>query len=232
VIVLRYEAKRIYEGRKERHRLALHRKPPEPGRVVPITYREPNEALGYTRAGTPRLEANLLCYIRVTSCDREMVSSVTADSITAEGYPHFDDFVDDWPNPDVLTWVIGFHLEPVHRNRLLSNRIIAGHQGNYVTSSIRALEDAGEAVDPLTQAEYAEQGRERDLARFAAARGERAQLPFELRLASLRDEARRRHIDVRDELRAIERWRDPAAREKQLAKMRAKLDHPLAPLAA
>lgn len=224
MIVTGRESRRITEGRKVQHRLPRSRVCPEIEAVVPISIREPNEALGYDPFGRPRTETKVQCYVRVCARRMETVSAVRPEDITAEGYPHFDDFCAEWPEPTELTWVMVFELEPIHLPRLLTSRVIAGRQGNYVTNAYRALPDEPEAIDPFTQREFSRAGRERDFLRLQERRSIRAKLPFEVRLRALVAEARERHIDIRSELRAIKRWRDPKARERQLIRIQEKLE--------
>lgn len=227
MIVSAREARAIARGAKCQHRLPRARRAPEVGRTVPISFRHANEALGYDAYGQPRTELERVCEIEV--CERFMVTCgvVSADDIEAEGYRDLDDFQDFWPRQTELVWVIRFtvrHSEPV---RLLSGRVIAGRQGDYVSHGYRALRDELPAVDVFTQEEFSRQGRARDIMRELDRRDRRNELPFAVRLRALETEARRRHIDIRDELRAIRRWSNRKAQERQLELIAHKLDHPL-----
>jgi hypothetical protein len=228
VIVSEREAKRIFEGRKRQHRLPLHRRAPEPGNLIPVTFRRPNEALGYDAYGHPREEPIRACHIRITERWETAVGKVTASDLVDEGFRDIDEYRDFWPNMSVHVWVIRFHVEQRDEARLLSARVVAGRQGSYVTNVARALPDEPEAVDPFTQQQFSDAARERDLQRELERRDLRNRLPFALRLRAAELEARRRHIDIRDELRAINRWSDPKAREKQLTRIVSKLDTPVA----
>lgn len=189
--------------------------------MVPITF---HEGVEFSHRTIP-VRA---CYIVVLAKWRTRLYHVTDDEARECGWHDRGEMLDAWDRKDQVVWAVKFKLDETHRPRLLSDRVIAGRQGNYVDNRKRALPDEPEAVDQLTERWLVKQARERFCEHRKAMWRERAELPFDEQLWGLSIEARSRHIDIRDELRAIERWRNaPAARATQLARIRAKLEHPV-----
>jgi hypothetical protein len=230
VIVDRRDARRIFEGRKVQHRVLRDRKCPLVGESVPISFREPNPSMGYEEDGTPKLEAVRICHINVLERWETTLYGATNPDAEAEGYKDRDELIAEWGSPgfDLDVWVFRFELDPRHRPRLLSSGIIAGRQGAYVESRMRALPDEPEAVDFFAQEEITAAAHDRARAAEERRREERSSLSFHDQLAELEAEARARYVDIRSELRAIERWGNAAAQKQQLERIRQKLETPLA----
>lgn len=220
VIVSPQDARRIADGRKTQLRLPVSRRAPDPGRVVPITFYEQVEF-------SHRTIPVRACYVAVSAKWRTRLYHVTEDEAQACGWHDRAEMLDAWDRHDQVVWAVRFELDRSHRPRLLADRVIAGRQGNYVDNRRRALPDEPEAVDVFTQRRLIEEARERDAERRESGWRERAELPFNAQLRGLVVEARSRHIDIRSELRAIERWNNPAAQRQQLAIIRRKLEHPV-----
>jgi len=226
LIVSSRDAKRIADGRKVQHRVSRSLRAPLPEVTVPITYREPNEALGFTSEGLPRSEPIRACRVLVTARWTTTLATLTDSDAEAEGYTDADELRLELGEPPAETkfWVIRFCLDETHIPRLLTSAVVAGRQGAYVDHPMRALPDEPEAVDSVTQTQLTEAAHYRD-AEFRERRWNAIRLlSFDMQLHLLRKEAWRRHIDIRDELRAIDRWRNDRAREKQLEAIRRKLE--------
>lgn len=221
MIVSRQDAKRIASGRKMQLRLERHRRAPAPGVAVPVTYYEPVEF-------SHRTIPVRACYIRVLERWATRVYAITESEAEAEGHRDRDEFLDVWGRKDREITAIRFELDPEHRPRLLTSRIVAGKQGAYVDSPVRAMPDEPEAVDPFTQARITTLAKARDRERERRRRQKRAELPFEEQLEELVREARDRHVDIRSELRAIGRWKNPDVQMQQLRIIRRKLEFPVA----
>lgn len=191
-----------------------------------MTYREPNPHLGVTAQGEQRLDSVRACFIRILDVREGYLDEASEQDAKAEGYRSFYELLAVWGRPRhrIPVWVVRFVADRTHRPRLLTSRVIAGRQGAYVEVPARAMTDEPEAVDEATQKVLTAQAHERDRVRFAMARDERSTLAFEQQLPLLVAEARARHIDVRDEIRAILRWSDPAAKQRQLERIREKLE--------
>jgi hypothetical protein len=219
VIVSEIDAEQIAEGRTTQLRLPVSRRAPDPGRVVPITFRERVEF-------SHRMIAVRVCYVTVIAVWRTRLYHVTDEEARGCGYADRAEMLDLWDRQDQPVWALKFERNFNHRPRLLSGRVIAGMQGGYVDHAKRALPDEPEAVDELTQRRLTNEGRSRSREHRKTTWRERAELPFDEQLRGFVVEARSRHVDIRSEVRAIERWRDPRARQKQLDRIRAKLEHP------
>jgi hypothetical protein len=221
VIVSQKDARRIAEGRKTQLRLPIARRAPDPGRVVPITFYEPVEF-------SHRMIPVRACYISILEKWQTRLYHVTEDEARGCGYHDRAEMLDAWDRKDQAVWAIKFELDGTHRPRLLADQVIAGRQGAYVDNPARAMRgNPGEAVDPFTQRRLSDEARQRTREHRKAMWRERAEQPFDVQLRGLVMEARSRHIDIRDELRAIERWQDPDAKWKQLDRIREKVEHPL-----
>lgn len=89
-------------------------------------------------------------------------------------------------------------------------------EGAYTSSPMAALSNEPEAVDDDTLRQETKRARERDEMRkraaFAELRRRQAELPPEARLAELRRFARERGVDIRSELKVIERRLDAIVR--------------------
>lgn len=90
------------------------------------------------------------------------------------------------------------------------------------------MREEPEAVDRETQTYLTTCARLRDERRYEQEIESRRRDSFAGQVEAYEALARARHIDIRSELRAIRRWRDPAARVKQLERIRLKVDPPLA----
>lgn len=231
MIVTAQEARRIASGRKTEHRIRRTRRPPDIGAVIPISYRTPNTFLGYEPDGTPRTETKLACRVRVDYVRPGELHEVTKDDARLEGYRSVALLMAAWGDPEDETrvWIIGFTVLAEDRPRLMTptSRIIAGRQGDYVDTPARAMRDEPEAVDEATVNRFVHEARDKEWERERLRRAERGELSFDEQVAAFTAEARRRHIDIRDELRAIRRWGDPIVCRKQLDSIRRKLEHPI-----
>lgn len=214
-------------GRKGQHRIAWRRRPPQQDAIIPITHRELNPALGYQRDGSPRTEAIRNCRVRVLSVGIQTLAEATGDDARREGYSGLAELLAAWGDPErpeaVRTWVIRWEVVPEEVRRYLSREVVAGRQGDYTEVQARGLPREPEAVDSDTLERYARDARERAEERDLDHRRKLEELPLERELKVLEAEARNRHIDVRDEVRALRRWTDPAARERQLERLRSKV---------
>jgi hypothetical protein len=189
---------------------------------VPVSYRAPNEALGFTAEGLPREDTIRVCRIKVKERWLTTLDEASDQDARDEGYADLDGLLGEYERGEF--WVIRFIRDDTHVPRLLAGAIVAGRQGAYVSEPHRALPDEPEAVDPDYQAELCEIAGERD-AKYREQRWKLiAVMPFDYQLQVLRQEAWKRHIDIRSELRAIDRWRAPEARAKQLESIRRKLE--------
>jgi hypothetical protein len=224
LIVSQREANRIYSGRKTQHRLPRDRRAPSPESNIPISYRAPNPALGYNRDGTPKEAVLLACRVVILERWESRLYAATEQDAKEEGFKNWADMIEAWGGEDQPVWVVRFRLDTAHRPRLLASRVVAGRQGAYTDNPARALPDEPEAVDPFFQDRITAEARSRDREREQARHADVRSLPFEVQLAVLTREARARHIDIRSELRAIQRWTNPRAREAQLERIRKKLD--------
>jgi hypothetical protein len=230
VIVSRREAARIEGGRKIQHRVPRHRRRVEVGETIPITTRVPNAGLGYVN-GEPKLEPTLVCRVRVVAVAEQAVQAASEADAKAEGYRHRRELLEAWDTGSgdrpLPTWVFRFDVIREERPRFLA-RVVAGRVADYVDNPARGcLPDEPEAVDEATVRRFSLVGRARHRDRERERREIRAKLDFDGQVRALAAEARARHIDVRDELRAIERWNNPEARERQLDRLRRKVESPL-----
>lgn len=224
------EAKRIVAGQKVQHRFPHDRKAPEPVTSIPVSYREPNPALGF-RDGQPRLGTVEACRIVVLHVRAGQLGDVTEADARAEGFQSRRELLAVWGVDEIAdelrpvnVWVMRFRLDPTHRARLLSARVIAGHQGDYTENPHRAMQDEPESVDPLTLQAFTDEARARDRARREGRIIEIDEMPFSQQVETCIAEARRRHIDIRSELRAMFRFTDPAIKARKLDQIRAKLE--------
>lgn len=220
VILSAIDARRIAEGRKTQLRLPAPRRAPDPGSVVPITFHEQVEF-------SHRQVAVRACHVFIVERWRTRLYLVTEDEAIACGHHHRDEMLDVWERRDQVVWALRFELRDAHRPRLLSSQVIAGRQGAYVDNAQRALPDEPEAVDRQSQSRITEEANALDYHRRVKLWRERAELPFVEQLSGLKEEARARHIDIRSELRAIEKWTGSEARRRQLQRIREKLEHPM-----
>lgn len=196
-----------------------------PDTCVPITYREPNPALGYEKDGSPKEDTIRVCHVRVVERWETTIDAASEEDILAEGYSDREDYEADWGflPQDTPVWVVRFELDPRDYPRLLSSGIIAGRQGPYVEHTARALPDEPEAVDEFTQSWITAEAGSRDREHIREARSIRADLPIEDQIMALAAEARARYVDVRDEMRVIDRY--PHRKAEMVARMRDKLEH-------
>lgn len=215
MVITQREARRILAGRKVQMRLARKRKPPEVGSTMPIGYRRPCEALH------GRMEVVRLCRVMVLAVSEAHVSEATAEDAKDEGYRSLDELLAEHSG---RTWVVQIEKIVEETPRFLSRKVIAGRQGGYTDDPRLALDDEPEAVDEVFQQVLATRAREREARRARRYAAELSRMPIDDQVAVLSNIARSRHVDVRDELRAIGRWvHNPPARMVQLTKLRAKL---------
>lgn len=219
MILTRPEAKRIACGRKTQHRFPIERFAPAPQDTIPISYREPAPLTG-------RLVVLEACRVQILSVTARQLDDATETDAQAEGFSCRNELLAAWGSPrrPIPVWLIRFRLDPAAKPRLLSLRVVAGHQGDYTDNPARALPDEPEAVDEDTLRLLTEDARRRDAQRGEAAQDERHGLSLEQQVRAYERLASLHHIDIRSELRAIHRWRDPSARAKQLEKIRQKVD--------
>jgi hypothetical protein len=113
---------------------------------------------------------------------------------------------------------------PLVSGRYLSSVVIAGRQGDYTDDPHRALPDEPEAVSEEWLWRFTTVARAVDAARRQDEIEQRHLLGFDEQVRLYESIARDRHIDVRDDLRAIRRFNDPEARLKALARLREKVE--------
>lgn len=214
MVTTQREARRILAGRKVQLRLAGSRKPPAVGATIPIGYRRPCEALH------GRMEIVRLCRVRVLSVNEVNVSEATAQDASDEGYRSLEELLAEHSGQ---TWVIRIENITGETPRFLTREVIAGRQGGYTDDPRSAMDDEPEAVDELFQEVLTVRARERQARRWREYSDELKRSPVDDQIMILTSIARDRHIDVRDELRALGRWTNPAARATQLTKLRIKL---------
>lgn len=228
MIFTRREAVRIRGGRKTQHRFPRSRSAPTPLASLPVSVREANPARGYDAEGQPRVDCLRYCRVQVLSVAPSTLFAATERDAQIEGYRSRDHLLEEWGRGgDVDVWVMRFRLDTDTGRRFLSQRVVAGTQGDYVDNPARSLRDEPEAVDEDTLSVYALRNRERHEEHRAGERDAVLALDFDSRLRVLVNEARARHVDIRDELRAIQRWTEPVARERQLERIQGKLSYPL-----
>jgi hypothetical protein len=104
--------------------------------------------------------------------------------------------------------------------RYLSRVVVAGRQGDYTDDPHRALPDEPEAVSDEWLARFSSVAHLLDADRRREQIETRHLLGFNEQVRLYESLARDRHIDVRDHLRAIGRFRDPEAKLKALARLR------------
>lgn len=219
------EARRIAGGRKVQHRFPRSRAVPDPLAILPVTFSEPAPALGFQENGEPREASVRACYIRVLGIREGTLGDATDQDARAEGWRSRVELMDAWDWAPGMTpvWVMTFEVDRTDRPRWLSRAVVAGRQGAYVDNPYRALPDEGEAVDDATLERLTAEARERDAMRAARARQALRQAPLAVQVRTYEREARARHIDIRDELRALRRWKQKSAQERQLERIRARL---------
>lgn len=95
----------------------------------------------------------------------------------------------------------------------------------YTTDPASAVPEEGEAVDPATQRWLTDEAHLRDATRRNQIRVDREALDLERKIVAYQTEARRRHIDIRSELRLLDRMKDDKHVVKvQTLQIRRKLD--------
>lgn len=229
MIVLEKEARRIYSERKTEHRIPARRVAPARLSVVNIQYRVPNPGLGYLD-GEPLLETVTLCRCVVTDVVPSELAMADHACALREGCKTVDEMTALYEerNGQVRdhepVWVLVIQVNREAKRRFLSQRVVAGIAGDYVTNPARALRHEGEAIDEFTLDRYAKANRVKHAA-FQAARGSAMILmDVEAQLTELLAEAKRKVIDVRDPARQIRRYYDrPDVVEHQLTLMRRRL---------
>lgn len=211
MIVSEQAARRIVGERKTQHRLPRSFVAPA-RQIMPVKVRRTNPHLGYVD-GEPKTELVTVCMVRVMAVDAGFLSQVDEQAAKAEGFKSVDEFLADWEarhdfvKPDRPVWVVYFELDRTCKPRYLSERVIAGQQGDYVTNPHRALPDEAEAIDEYTLERFVKENKLKDDKRRKLRAVDVAALPVDQQISVLTVEARSRYIDVRDELRAIRRYR-------------------------
>lgn len=99
-----------------------------------------------------------------------------------------------------LVWVYEFEVDTSHRVRLLGDR---NARADYVENPVRALDDAGEAIEEERQQRYADEGTQATVARIGEKERARDLLKLEDRLAVVRSEAKEKGVDIGPQERAI-----------------------------
>lgn len=230
MIVTRREAHRIARGKKQQHRIRWDQATPRVGKLLPITFRRPNPDLGYQPDGSPRLEPILACRVRIVHVRSQQLQHASERDAQAEGYRSTYELAEAWGHPQepVQTQIIEFEVDHSERPRYLSLGVIAGRTGDYVEHTARALPHEGEAVPGDYQDELVKAASKRDVWRELDRRAARRALAPEDELEALIAEARERHVDIRNDVRAVRRWWDnPRARDEQIDVIRRKIETPL-----
>ena len=212
-------AARIASGRKQQHRIPQHRVAPARQRI-PISTRRVNVDTGITETMT-------VCYVKVLEVVPSIIGEITAAELSLEGYRSREALLSEWPDERAPVWVLSLELDRTYIPRYLSLGVVAGRQGDYTENARRCLDpEAGEAVGDDELLRFAREARLRHEIRIHGAREALKALTIREQVDILRAEARARHIDVRDQVRQIERYAD---REdivsRQLSRMREKLGH-------
>lgn len=184
---------------------------------MPVSYRQACPALGPDRTETFRA-----CRIQIMVVVEADNADASEADARAEGYASLEELHAAHPL-EQRSWVIRFGV--IHDEvRLLTRDIIPGKQGPYTDVHANAMDEL-EAVDDDYLDLFAKRARDREYERQQERRRALGELSFDEELDILTREARERHIDIRDELRAIRRWADHTARKLQLTRIRTKLGY-------
>lgn len=242
MIVTEKEARRIYGGRKTEHRIPRRRVAPARHAAVSVQYRQANPNLGYID-GEPMVETVTLCRATITDVAEGLLADADDGAAQREGCRSVDELLGIWAashgpaSPGERVWVLTLELDREQRPRFLSSGVIAGLRGDYTTSGHASVDyeevvlPGGrrkrvpvEAVDEFTLDRFARDARDRHRDALAMAGSAIAQLEPHQQTRQLAELARRRAIDVRDELRQVRRYgHRPDVVDHQLAQIRARL---------
>lgn len=229
VILLEKEARRVFSERKTEHRIPARRVAPARLSSITIQYRTPNPSMGYLD-GEPMVETITLCRCYVVDVVPSELALADDTDAQREGCKNTAELraLYELRNGDTDSyepvWIVSLALDREPKRRFMSQRVVAGVCGDYVTNPARAMPHESEAVDEFTLERYAKANRLR-YAAFQAARGSvLAMMECEAQLAALMAEAKRRVIDVRDPARQIRRYSNrPDVVAHQLGLIRQRL---------
>lgn len=192
--------------------------------MVPVCIRKPNPALGYDRDGREKTEVVRVCDVTIIRVTLEPLEAATPEDATSEGFRSLDDLLEAYGGVEGLWHVLSIVLDPALRPRFLSRAVVAGRRGDYTESSARGLIREPEAVDIFTQERISEEAARQAAERKRLMRLAQGRMSPAEEAEALYREARERHIDVRDEMRAVRRWSgNTQAQAIQVKRMRAKL---------
>ena len=172
------------------------------------------------------------CYVSVLRTWETTLHAITLEEARAEGHQSIHMALRALGEKDRPLIAIEFELQRRHIPRLLSSMVVAGKQGAYVDNPARAMADEPEAVDAVTQKAITEEAWKAGARLEEEHRAVVEELPHEVAIEVLKVEARRRYIDIRDELRAYERWASPEAKARQVQVINRKLERPYVAAAA
>lgn len=216
VIVTRQVARRIAAGRQTQIRLAGARRSPAVLANIPVSYRVP------CQHGLRKMDTLTACRVVVLDAREQRLLDASDEDAKAEGYRDRRQLVAAWGgsgrNPRLL--LVRFTLDTTEQPRYLSRAVVAGRQGAYTSNQHQALPDEPEAVSDEVLDEFTAQARARDAHRRTNVKRMVEQMTLEQQVTFYELEARKRHIDIRSELRAFWRWTDPELRRKQLDAIR------------
>jgi hypothetical protein len=208
---------KIINGQKTQHRIKVKRaktgkragalKPiqAKPGDTLAIQHYDPDRAI--TRTAQAR--------VFIQHVTRQPIGNLTIEDAQAEGFPTREAFIDYWTNlhghktfhPEHDVWVITFTVDRSEPALLMAKQSELG----YTTSHDQAVRDTDEApVDAETLERWAQDARadRADRQKQIAAKRLAGRTRPEDRLEELRKIAHERGVDVRTDVKAIERRLD------------------------
>jgi uncharacterized protein YhfF len=108
------------------------------------------------------------CRILITEVRREFLHVISAEDAEKEGFPDRDSFFAWWretykegPWLEIPVWVISFELDKEEHDEYMSAGVVAGKQGDYQSTPIRALDPDAPCPPRSVVDRYAEENRER-----------------------------------------------------------------------
>jgi hypothetical protein len=230
VLLSMRDARRVQAERKFAHRFPQHRVAPARLDVVPIQTRAPAPELGFDALGRAKVATTIECYVTILDVTPSTLQEATDADARREGYKSAAELLGAFmgmygePADPQPVWLLEWEVSREVAPRFLSQRVVAGSQGDYVASPARALGDEPEAVDEFVQAELVRVAHARDHARRRDRAALVASMPLDEQIEWLAEEAHRRHVDVRDALRQARRYRHrPGVAERHVAAARQRL---------
>lgn len=213
----------ILRGDKTTHRIPSHKTCPQPGDLTPLHYhhalKDSDGTAQIGQDGRQQYTYSTGVQLRVLDVYAERLEDITDESAQAEGFANFGEFLDYWEDKygpltdrrmSSLVWVIRFKPEGQDAYHFLSQ------DGGYTTSTHRAVPEEPEAIDPDTIKDLPAslEARQRWHLDQARKEAQASRLSIAQRVAYEIEAAKAAGIDIRDDMRVIQRRLDAIANRR------------------